>query len=175
MSSDLGILPKGIQIIQAEGQVCNSCECVFSIDGFNSHLVNNRCGNCSKDKHGASISISKSFSQLTVSCNIVKPAFVDPDSEPEIHLRKFPADYRPSYTEEYLESPISVALLEWNSRIGVPQDVWALVSTANVICRSCKLARTFNAHSGHLGKDGECRDPGQGDGKIVVAEDEEED
>ncbi|KAJ7122370.1 hypothetical protein C8R44DRAFT_736061 [Mycena epipterygia] len=51
---------------------------------------------------------------------------------------------------EFLDTPIAAALLEWNSRLGVPTDVWAVVSTATTRCSSCRYIRTFHAHTAHL-------------------------
>lgn len=37
--------------------------------------------------------------------------------------------------------PVFAALLEWNSRIGVPFDVWVLVITACTLCPICNMYR----------------------------------
>jgi hypothetical protein len=47
-------------------------------------------------------------------------------------------------------APSLAALLEWNSRVGVRRDVWALVSTMEVRCSVCRLVRSAPAHRRHL-------------------------
>ncbi|KAJ7835327.1 hypothetical protein B0H14DRAFT_2590320 [Mycena olivaceomarginata] len=55
---------------------------------------------------------------------------------------------------------IGTALLQWNSHLGIPTDVWITASTAVVHCTLCDLTHSFPAHVLHL--DGEdCSDPGQ--------------
>jgi len=41
------------------------------------------------------------------------------------------------------------AYLAWNSRLGVPEDVWVIISTAVLTCDSCLLVRTFAGHKKH--------------------------
>ena len=55
-------------------------------------------------------------------------------------------------TQDWLDqmAPTLGALREWNSRVGIPQDVWALVSTMEVACSDCKLVRSAPAHQHHL-------------------------
>lgn len=66
-----------------------------------------------------------------------------------------------------LDTPVGLAYLEWNSRFGVPMDVWAVISTAVVHCAVCDLVRTHPAHSAHLDQtSGYCADVGQGEAVI---------
>jgi hypothetical protein len=60
-----------------------------------------------------------------------------------------------------LNTPSGIALLEWNSRVGIPYDVWSVVSTGIVRCGACDLVRTFEGHKDHLDEAGECGDLGQ--------------
>lgn len=60
-------------------------------------------------------------------------------------------------TSQYLRQPIAVAFLEWNSRIGIPCDVWAMAITAVVRCNSCLLYRAGRAHIEHCNVLGACR------------------
>ncbi|KAJ7359924.1 hypothetical protein DFH08DRAFT_1039256 [Mycena albidolilacea] len=78
-----------------------------------------------------------------------------------IRGRSFMNGEQPQFRGETLDTPIGAALLEWNSRLGVPADVWMLVSTAVVHCAVCDLTRSFPAHRLHLDDDGACADPGQ--------------
>lgn len=63
-------------------------------------------------------------------------------------------------TEYHLKVPSAVALLEWNSRIGIPCDVWALVLTGIVQCGICTLFRIEKAHMEHYKVVGACQRPG---------------
>lgn len=58
---------------------------------------------------------------------------------------------------KFLESPIAVASIEWNSKIGVPADVWALISTAHITCSTCGLIRSHKSHNDHLKENNICR------------------
>jgi hypothetical protein len=66
-----------------------------------------------------------------------------PSLDSKIQLRSFHDNKRPEFRGETLDSPVGVALLEWNSRLGVPTDVWIAASTAVVHCTSCDLTRVF--------------------------------
>ncbi|KAJ7720031.1 hypothetical protein B0H16DRAFT_1509383 [Mycena metata] len=123
-------------------QACDACLNHFSPDGYAHHR---RDGLCSNHPDLAPI----------------------PEGEPftgEIRLRSFADDTSPSFRGETLNSSVGSALLEWNSRLGIPADVWMMASTAVVHCTSCDLLRSFPAHIIHL--DNElCNDPGQ---KLIV-------
>ncbi|KAF8152711.1 hypothetical protein K438DRAFT_2079321 [Mycena galopus ATCC 62051] len=69
-------------------------------------------------------------------------------------------DARPEYRGCHMKTPIGAALLAWNSRLGVPADVWMIASTAVIHCKECDLIRTFPAHFMHL-DDNTCSDAGQ--------------
>ncbi|KAJ7757606.1 hypothetical protein B0H16DRAFT_1457767 [Mycena metata] len=69
-------------------------------------------------------------------------------------------------TVDFLYTPTGVAFAKWNSRIGVPLDVWTLLSTSGVKCSECLLLRSFEGHHEHL-KDGQCGDPGEVPGNIA--------
>jgi hypothetical protein len=51
---------------------------------------------------------------------------------------------------DFLDSTFGAAWLEWNSKLGIPTDVWALTSTAIQECATCHFVRTFPAHAAHL-------------------------
>ncbi|KAJ7803948.1 hypothetical protein B0H14DRAFT_2612893 [Mycena olivaceomarginata] len=71
-------------------------------------------------------------------------------SEAIVSANKLPPGKQLGTEAEFLESPIGAALLEWNSPLGVPLDVWAMASTATTECETCKLCCTFPAHAAHL-------------------------
>jgi hypothetical protein len=63
---------------------------------------------------------------------------------------------------EYLDTPVGIAFLEFNSRIGIPVDVWVTITTAYICCVTCQLVRTFPAHRAHLDSHDICYDLGEG-------------
>jgi hypothetical protein len=95
-----------------------------------------------------------------------------PSLDSKIQLHSFRDNKRPEFRGETLDSPVGVALLEWNSRLGVPTNVWIAASTAVVHCTSCDLTRSFPAHRLHLDS-GVCNDPGQA--LTVAGADEDDD
>ncbi|KAJ7252171.1 hypothetical protein C8J57DRAFT_1520013 [Mycena rebaudengoi] len=121
---------------------CGGCGCMFSYDGYNSHLKAGQCRNHPNLKHvGAT---SPPVGTLL-----------------DFSYRTYYKNQQPPNTDEVLDSPTGLALLEWNSRIGIPYDVWSTVSTAYIHCSDCDLLRSFTAHRLHLNDSGDCADPGQ--------------
>lgn len=43
--------------------------------------------------------------------------------------------------------------LAWNSRMGIPQDVWAMISTGMLVCFKCNRIRTFAGDEQHRSKE----------------------
>ena len=78
-----------------------------------------------------------------------------------LKLRTF-ADPDTTFVKELLDTPIGIASLEFNSRIGVPLDVWVTITTAYIQCPTCQLCRSFPAHHAHLRDGMECLDLGKG-------------
>jgi len=87
-----------------------------------------------------------------------------PNPDLDLVLRTFPPNLKPpvSYTFELLDTPIGAPYLAFNSRLGVPKDVWIMVTTAHVLCDTCDLVRTFPSDREHRDADGYCMDVGQG-------------
>jgi hypothetical protein len=89
---------------------------------------------------------------------------VDRGCEPDdstFRLRSYRDGKSVKNVGDTLDTAVGAALLEWNSRLGVPTDVWSLIATAIVTCDSCDLVRSFHAHLLHLDNTGACTDPGQ--------------
>ncbi|KAJ6453623.1 hypothetical protein C8R47DRAFT_1228995 [Mycena vitilis] len=107
---------------------------------------------------------------LLIQCHAGDP-FVD---VPRIKGRTFPNGYKLPHTEEFLEAPVGMAFLEWNSRFGVALDVWAMIKTGCVYCRMCKLRRSPAGHAAHLDGLDDCKDVGQGDGVILIEQNAED-
>ncbi|KAK0496586.1 hypothetical protein EDD18DRAFT_1167186 [Armillaria luteobubalina] len=144
--STLGVPKAAFDHLVADAAICLACSCVFSMEGFNAHISDGACRN------------------WPIRFNVL-PMQLDIDDISEIPARKYPPDITVKsnkiVAQEYLDHSIGAALLEWNSRIGVPQDVWTIVSTAYIECRTCKLVRIFPAHIAHCNEKGECQDVGQ--------------
>ncbi|KAF8176642.1 hypothetical protein K438DRAFT_1939297 [Mycena galopus ATCC 62051] len=90
----------------------------------------------------------------------------------QFQFRSFRDNKRPAWRGETLKNAIGAAFLEWNSRLGVPADVWSMISTAVVHCEHCDLTHTMAAHKLHLSASGACNDPGQ---EIGIARGDEDD
>ncbi|KAJ7898876.1 hypothetical protein B0H14DRAFT_3852958 [Mycena olivaceomarginata] len=90
---------------------------------------------------------SAAAAQSRAKCRHLLHWIATPTSSPSVS--SLPAR-NSALTPSSWESPIGVALLEWNCKVGVPQDVWAIASTATTECAAYKLCRTFPAHLAHL-------------------------
>lgn len=69
--------------------------------------------------------------------------------------------------KEVLDHPIGLAMLAWNSRVGVPADVWYLIFSALKLCICCKLVRSIPSYDVHFDDKGACIDVGGASGRIV--------
>ncbi|KAJ6624417.1 hypothetical protein B0H10DRAFT_1943299 [Mycena sp. CBHHK59/15] len=69
---------------------------------------------------------------------------------------------------DHINSMVGRAWIAWNSRVGVPQDVWAILSSAWTHCPDCDLVRTFEADRAHKDDNNMCRDIGQGSVSTIV-------
>ncbi|KAJ7437074.1 hypothetical protein B0H11DRAFT_2362278 [Mycena galericulata] len=144
--SCIGIPPETWQAIVNYRTACKCCQCVFSVDGYNSHVVDGRC------------SMAPPLEKVPIK-EITPPYF---------SVRTYPNGYKIPVLEDFLETPSGVAFTEWNSRIGVPMDVWILLSTSGVKCKTCHLRRSFKAHQAHCDETGQCLDPGEIGGTLAV-------
>ncbi|KAJ7218744.1 hypothetical protein C8J57DRAFT_1254742 [Mycena rebaudengoi] len=121
---------------------CIGCQCLFSIAGYNAHITEDgRCGN------------TPSMPAVARDSSARLPTFKYRTYRDRQGI-DVPMQYR-------LNTPSGIALLEWNSRVGIPYDVWSVVSTGIVRCGACDLVRTFEGHKDHLDEAGECGDLGQ--------------
>ncbi|KAK6969302.1 hypothetical protein R3P38DRAFT_3146519 [Favolaschia claudopus] len=124
INSPLGIPFSDHTTLVKATRVCKSCLNHFSPDGYEHHRRDDACTN---HPDLAQIDECEPFDGC-------------------IRLRTFRDGKRPSFQAETLDSAIGAALLEWNSRLGLPADVWMTVSSAVVHCTDCDLTRTFPAH-----------------------------
>lgn len=70
-------------------------------------------------------------------------------------LLEYHPSSNPTLPEHHFdESMIGRAFLEWNSRIGIPQDAWDTVTSARVYCATCDRIRSFDGDSLHRDIDG---------------------
>ncbi|KAJ7222658.1 hypothetical protein C8J57DRAFT_1253716 [Mycena rebaudengoi] len=122
---------------------CTSCKVEFSIGGYNDHL--DEQGRCTNMPGGV----------------LVRRYAPRIGEVEQYQYRMFFEGKRPKHVPEYLEAPAGVAWLEWNSRLGVPADVFTMLYTGIVHCSACDLVRTHIAHGHHLDDEGQCADPGQ--------------
>ncbi|KAG6821670.1 hypothetical protein H0H92_001466, partial [Tricholoma furcatifolium] len=106
-----------------------------------------------------------STTNVVIATLLYVPKNVKLDDVKEMPLRAF-AEH-PTKFYEFMHSPVGAALLEWNSRLGVPRDVWAVISTAMVKCIFCRLCRSFEGDRAHLDDNGMCTDRGNGGASLV--------
>ncbi|KAJ7823873.1 hypothetical protein B0H14DRAFT_2825568 [Mycena olivaceomarginata] len=118
---------------------CTCCQCHFSIDRYNSHIVDGRC------------SMAAPMDQ------VYQKAVV----QPQLAACTYPPDYQIPLAEDFMDTASGLAFSEWNSRIGIPLDVWILLSTGGVQCPCCHLVRSFDGHRSHLDLNSVCTDPGE--------------
>lgn len=71
---------------------------------------------------------------------------------------------------EHLYSALGLALLAFNSRMGIPKDVWESVKSAVVVCQDCLFARTIHGHSAHLTQAGLCSQESRHGGFIIIGD-----
>ncbi|KAF8957974.1 hypothetical protein BDZ97DRAFT_1762515 [Flammula alnicola] len=147
LNSTLGIPRATLQALVELAIKCDCCGCMYSPDGFSHHLVNDHCGNSMFHRQ-------------------VLPKIPDVEALRELKLRSF-ADPPQTHLKEFLDTPIGIAFLEFNSKIGIPLDVWVTISTAYKMCSTCHLCRSFPAHQAHLDSDGKCHDFGEGVASLV--------
>ncbi|KAK7015710.1 hypothetical protein R3P38DRAFT_2543392, partial [Favolaschia claudopus] len=139
MNSVLGIPFRDHATLIRSSRSCVGCLNQFSPHGYEDHR---REGHCTNHPDCIEVEACKTIDSL-------------------IQFRSFRGDARPEFKGETPDTPVGAALIQWNSRLGVPADVWMLISTAVVHCTSCDLTRTFPAHTLHLDVTGQCADPGQ--------------
>ncbi|KAJ7452906.1 hypothetical protein FB451DRAFT_1282374, partial [Mycena latifolia] len=130
LNSTFGIPSDVHQALIEDSVLCPVCSCQYSEDGFNDHIQLGACGNCPKPFPVAS-----------------RPP---PSRTIDLALRVLPDGKCFGNITEFLDTPIGAALLQWNSRLGIPTDVWALASTAVIHCPECNLVRSFQGHLAHL-------------------------
>jgi hypothetical protein len=107
------------------------------------------------------VSIQQLFFANLLTLFLVSAAEIDVDTLRALKLRTF-ADPDTTFVKELLDTPIGIASLEFNSRIGVPLDVWVTITTAYIQCPTCQLCRSFPAYHAHLRDGMECLDLGEG-------------
>ncbi|KAJ7123896.1 hypothetical protein C8R43DRAFT_959025 [Mycena crocata] len=134
LNSTLGISPEVMDAIVEDSVTCLVCCCQYSEDAFNDHIRMGNCGNCPEARAVAS-----------------RPP---PERRHDLQPRLVPQGQRLGNSAEFLDTPTAAALLQWNSRLGIPTDVWAVVSTARMECKACKLVRCFEGHAAHLDAEG---------------------
>ncbi|KAJ7822392.1 hypothetical protein B0H14DRAFT_3731739 [Mycena olivaceomarginata] len=112
LNSTLGVTSDVVQTLIDNSIQCPGCSCQYSLDGFDDHIQDGHCGN-----RPEAIPVSKVPAES-------RPSLSD------LENRQLPLGKCLGTMAEFLDFPIGAALLEWNSRLGIPTDVWAVASTA---------------------------------------------
>ncbi|KAJ7501345.1 hypothetical protein B0H11DRAFT_2373477 [Mycena galericulata] len=106
LNSPLGIPYADYASIVRSTVSCEGCLLQFLPEGYNAHIDNGHCTN-----HPDLVLV-----------DVCEP------TQATIRLRSFRNGRRPEKVQETLDTPVAAALLEWNSRIGIPTDVTAFAS-----------------------------------------------
>ncbi|KAK7019444.1 hypothetical protein VNI00_018054 [Paramarasmius palmivorus] len=119
-----------------------SLKCMYSVDGYQDHLDGH--GNCRNWFVPA-----RPRSKLPAVERLTPEMVWDVADRPEDGSDT--TSTQGEVGEEYCDNgaPTRAALLEWNSRVGITKNVWALVSTMGVLCRDCLRIRSVVAHECH--------------------------
>ncbi|KAJ6600478.1 hypothetical protein DFH09DRAFT_1271292 [Mycena vulgaris] len=136
----LGITSEGEAHIMSSHRRCFECHGVFSAEGYDAHRID---GICTNTPHRARIT----------------DWALPPNHHVDFKERDYPAGTTLPSPIEFSETAVGVAWSEWNSRIGVPEDVWVLLHTSIERCASCSLLRSFEANIAHRSKNNVCMDP----------------
>ncbi|KAJ3776400.1 hypothetical protein FB446DRAFT_700839 [Lentinula raphanica] len=140
-----GARPSSFKYLLSLSQTCAVCLCKYSPDGFTAHLENGEGGPRCRNTPG---------------CPAAPDLPVIEVDESRLLLRTFKEGQRPAFRDDS-DSSLGRPWLEWNSKLGIPVDVWTVIHTAVIVCTTCHLVRTFNADRSHQSSNGDCMDPGQ--------------
>ncbi|KAF9033050.1 hypothetical protein BDZ89DRAFT_1036888 [Hymenopellis radicata] len=158
----VGCQPETYAKIVQDARRCNACLCSFSTTGYNAHIYQGNCGNW----------------PMPVA---IRPFRVEDELLEELSVRTYSDTFNELAYNELQESASSVpadffgfAWSDWHSRLGVPYDVWVLMSTGVVRCEECSLVRTLAAHRSHLNAEWKCTDLGQNEESHIAEVGEEE-
>ncbi|KAJ6609475.1 hypothetical protein B0H10DRAFT_2297321, partial [Mycena sp. CBHHK59/15] len=80
----------------------------------------------------------------------------------DMAFRTYPQGIALPNNMDKINTTVGRAWIAWNSRRGVPKDIWALISTAFTHCRHCDLICTFVGGCVHREENHICLDVGQG-------------
>jgi hypothetical protein len=134
-------------------QKCPACLCQFSREGYMGHLGLKAESYCCLNTPGCPIGESKHFDfSHALICNRHPVTVLPPPS---------PCPFTEAvYSGANLQTVIGYAWSAWNSRLGIPDDVWAMISTGVTSCLICHRVRIFEIHRRHDIK-GKCVDQRQ--------------
>ncbi|KAJ3760419.1 hypothetical protein EV360DRAFT_81213 [Lentinula raphanica] len=155
VNTTLGAKPASFKYLISLSCTCAVCLCEYSPDGFAAHNENGegspRCRN-------------------TPGFPAVPDRRAIEVDETRLIRRTFLDGQHPAFRDDS-DSALGRPWLEWNSALGIPADVWAVIKTGVVVCQTCHLVRTFNADRIHRASDGSCMDLGQEEEEIIFETD----
>ncbi|KAJ7506795.1 hypothetical protein B0H11DRAFT_1972823 [Mycena galericulata] len=149
LTSTEGILWITFLRLMQENLHCAGCNCMYSIQGYHQH---------------------RSYGRCTGSVNLpaIPECYPALEDVPFLHFRSYPTDVPIPPSQEFLTTTMGRAFVEWNGRLGVPQDVWAIITTGFVRCDKCDLVRSFEGDRAHRDARKRCMDVGQGQTSAIV-------
>ncbi|KAJ7255145.1 hypothetical protein C8J57DRAFT_1236206 [Mycena rebaudengoi] len=110
---------------------CRVCCCTFSFDGYNAHIQDGHCRNL----------VQGPLEELPTVAKFRPP----PLAVTTFTRRTYYKNQEPAHSEEALDSPTALALLEWNSPLGIPTDMWMTICTGYVgLCADIGQAKNIS-------------------------------
>ncbi|KAJ6532443.1 hypothetical protein B0H19DRAFT_1383882 [Mycena capillaripes] len=145
--STVGISRETLFKLCSHSLLCAGCSCWYSIEGYHQHRALGAAGYvCTGSEYLSSI-----------------PSRHPPlENVPYLEFRTYPPGISVPIRVDFLNTTIGRAFVDWNSRIGLPQDVWTMITTAYVHCARCDLLRCFDGDHAHRDANNVCQDIGQG-------------
>ncbi|THU87465.1 hypothetical protein K435DRAFT_867265 [Dendrothele bispora CBS 962.96] len=127
LCSDTGLSSALLDKLVNISHQCPGCECHYSPNGFFGHLDHGRCMNTPSYLLVKEITVLMPCQLVAVSCDKMRELTHSPP----------------------IDSAITRAFWEWNSCLGIPADVWTVITTSVSQCPICNMMRIFPAAKLH--------------------------
>ncbi|KAJ7667362.1 hypothetical protein B0H17DRAFT_1251655 [Mycena rosella] len=154
LNSTMGLPKETFLRILVQNIQCDVCLCAYSVEGYHDHRKAHEhrlvCSNTPdlypiEEKH---LELEGLYDMVT-----------------RTHPSGIPLS---SHSSQLNSSAIGRAWIAWNSHIGIPMDVWAVISSAWTYCGECQLVHAFESDRVHRDENNLCRDVGQGKVGTIV-------
>ncbi|KAJ7164378.1 hypothetical protein C8R46DRAFT_1278623 [Mycena filopes] len=130
--STVGISREALFHLCSQSLLCAGCACWYSIEGYHTHRALAATGYVCTGSQDLPMIPSR------------HPPM---ESVPSLRFRTYPSGATIPIRQDFLDSTIGRAFVDWNSRVGIPQDVWTMITTA-YRSRAAKLPREGEGSGG---------------------------